>query len=238
MKKFLLVGMNVIMSCVCIACNKTTSVQNNNSNESSSQMVMGGGEEKEIVLDASKVPDCSIEQKYLKEIEGLINGSKGYEAEHNDFMEQIADIVKDEGLCLYGEKKLNISMCPVFEWSGETNEIIYNTPKVVVFSHDLTKAASFELIREDEKYKFHSYGDMETKLFDTLKENKDKEFLLLGAYEQEELLSSENELTQINGMNFNTVEVKGNYYSKLKDSGILISMNGLTKNLKKMSFSA
>lgn len=123
-------------------------------------------------------------------------------------------------------------MCPVFEWSGETNEIIYNYPKVVVFSDELTKAACFELMWEDGKYKSYSYGEMETNFFNTLNENKDKEFLFLGAYEQEEFLSADNDLTEINGMNSNTVKVNGDYYSKLKDSGILISMSGLTENLK------
>ena len=232
MKKNLFLGMIMIMSCICIACGKKSLAQNEDSSENNLEMVIGGAEEREIVLDADKVPDCSLEQKYVKEIENLINGSNGYKAEHNDFMEQIIDTTKDKQSCLYGEKQLNISMCPVFEWSGETNEIIYNYPKVVVFSNDLTKAACFELMWEDGKYRSYSYGEMETNFFNTLNENKDKEFLFLGVYEQEEFLSADNELTEINGMNSNTVKVNGDYYSKLKDSGILISMSGLTENLK------
>ena len=55
----------MIMSCICIACGKKSSAQNEDSSENNLEMVIGRAEEREIVLDADKVPDCSLEQKYV-----------------------------------------------------------------------------------------------------------------------------------------------------------------------------
>lgn len=240
----LFVGILLATITICTACgSEAVSLNGSDASETSGteknnlNMVMGGSEERNIVLDASKVSDCTLKQDYEDEIVAFLSGASGYEKENKEFIQQIKEMVADKASCLYGEKQVHISKFPVFEWSAEKNEIIYNYPRIIVFSKDCTKAATFELTRESGKYESYSFGNIETKFFNTLNESKEKEYLFFVAYEQEEFLSSQNKLIELNGLNSNTVEVKGDYYQTFKDSGITISMNKLTADFIDASLS-
>lgn len=121
-------------------------------------------------------------------------------------------------------------MQPLFQWNAEEGEIGTEFPSLIVFSENYDKAWRIGLMWEKGKYVYHDMKELESKIYSVLMSEK-QEYIYLGAYEQEGLLSEQNELIETGGLNNNTVTVKGDYFKAVKVSGIAFSMKKLKENV-------
>lgn len=205
------------------ACGKSGKVKvSKNTSENNLNAIIGGGGRNEIVLDADEIVVKKAEVKYTDAVQNLIEGKNGYKKENKQLILEIKAVMAGN--------KAYISMQPLFQWDAEKGEVGTEFPSLIVFSENYDKAWRIGLMWEKGKYVYHDTGELESKIYSALMSEK-QEYIYLGAYEQEELLSEQNELIEITGMNSNTVTVKGDYFKAVKESGIVFSMKKLKENV-------
>lgn len=207
------------------ACGKSGKVKvsdNTNTSENNLNAVIGGGDGREIVLDADETVAKKVEVKYTDAVQNLIEGKNGYKKENNELIREIKAVMTGN--------KAYISMQPLFQWYATESEVGTEFPSLIVFSENYDKAWQIGLMWEKGKYVYHGTRELESKIYSALMSEK-QEYIYLGAYEQQELLSEQNELIEISGMNNNTVTVKGDYFKAVKESGIVFSMKKLRENV-------
>lgn len=220
-KEKIFIGILTFSVFAATACNKggatSDKISDNNLNAT-----IGGGGDHNIVLDADGIKSEKVATDYTYAIQNLVEGKKGYEKEHDELIQEVKNVIDGN--------KAYISLQPLFQWDANENVVITLSPALVVFSENYDKAWRIGLMWENGKYVYHGSRELETNIYDALKDEK-KEYIYLGAYEQEELISEQNKLIQIAGMNSNTVTVKGDYFKRIADSDIAISMKKFKENV-------
>ncbi|MCI9080432.1 MAG: hypothetical protein HFH68_16250, partial [Lachnospiraceae bacterium] len=128
--------------------------------------------------------------------------------------------------------KKKVYIMPVFTWDCKDNEIAYNAPSLIIYSKDLGKIYEYSLYRKDNnKFSLLDYGTVDCIDEKALKEKPGREFICVSNIRYHFCISKENEKT--GGSILHDLEIKGDYYNKLKEFGIGISFKKLVseKNL-------
>ncbi|MCD7825573.1 MAG: hypothetical protein LUH14_06410 [Clostridiaceae bacterium] len=186
---------------------------------------IGGSLHAATELNADEVTAVTMDSSYSSQIEKILKGSDDYAKQHNEFIQQVNELCDGEEFELYGEASLYASIVPVFAWDCIENEIVVQSPKIVIFSEDLQKTGICELYKESAAYSVSSVRDMDDSVKKALTENPEQEFIFINNGEDSFLLDDKNETAAAGGSEIN---ITGEYYQALQNAGIQISYEKLT----------
>lgn len=179
-------------------------------------------------LSADDVQSDGPDQFYYEQIQKILAGSKPYTGQHKELFRRIKTMMTDKDywdFSLYGEKKVHISTLPIFMWDCQKHAIVDNSPRIVVFSEDFTKAGICELYRESDTYEVLSIGDMDELAIDTLRGNPNQQFAFICNGGIEFMLNDNNETL---GTGRYDIQIEGDYFQALQGTDIPVSFKELT----------
>lgn len=171
----------------------------------------------------AKLQSCNTQ------IEQLLEGSYGYEKEHKELARQIKEFLNEKNPNRAVENKVYIM--PVFTWDCIEKEFFFNSPMLIIYSKNSDELFKCYLrCMGEEKYSDVYVGELNQTYKEALEENWERGFCFIDNVRYTCLLDNKNRTT---GTWHFDLDIKGDYYNKLQEFGIDISLKKLIddKNL-------
>lgn len=196
--------------------------------------------EAQAEINADDIPGVNDNSFYVQianlqsiccQIEQLLKGTDGYAKEYKELTSIIKGFFEEEKKSGKNKRK-KVYIMPVFAWDSKEKEICCNTPSLIIYSKSLDKIYECHTHMDEDRDKISplNFGELSSIDIETLQENPGREYFIIYNVRYEFCLGNRNKKI---GAVLYDLEIKGDYYKKLKEFGIGISFKKLIddKNL-------
>lgn len=194
---------------------------------------IGGESPFQSVLNAKKLKVEKQDNPCREILVGILRGEKAYQKEHKELLKKISEYINDPELDFPKNKKIYLSLQPVFSWDAMEETVIFSNPCAFFFTEDMKAVGKCSFYSDDrEHFEVITLSRMDETMQRTLQEDHALRLLCVGNGEKELVLKEDN--TILCGDPFGEIQIKGKYFQKVDDMELSFSYETLFSADKKL----